>query len=66
LAGIEPLAGLVSSRRGGKGEIVALVPLGGGGRANLSLGMDFAIDNEIVAKVERLRGVTGARLMAAS
>ena len=61
---IDELEGLVSARRGGRGEIVALVPLGGGGRANLSLGIDFAIDNEVVAKVERLRGVGAATLMA--
>ena len=59
-----PLAALVGERRGGRGEIVALVPLAGGGRASLSLGADFAIDHEVVARIERLRGVESAALAA--
>ena len=58
------LATLVGERRGGRGEIVARVPLAAGGRAAVSLGADFAVDNEIFAKVERLRGVAGATLAA--
>ena len=63
---ITGLAALVGGRRGGRAEIVALVPLANGQRANLSLGTDFAIDHEIRAKVEQLRGVATATLMAVS
>ena len=65
LAGAGPLPGiaaLVGTRRGGRGEIVACVGLASGGQARLLLGSDFAIDGEIVAKVERLRGVAAATL----
>ncbi len=66
-AGTDPvpgLAALVGDRRGGRGEIVARIALGGGRRAQLLLGHDFAIDHEVVAKVERLRGVAAASLAA--
>ena len=64
LGQVSGLAALVGERRGGRGEIVAHVPLAAGGRALVSLGTDFAVDNEVFAKVERLRGVTGATLAA--
>ena len=67
LAGPAPLAGLAAlfgDRRGGRGEIVASVPLSAGGRARMLLGDDFAIDHEAVARAGRLRGVDAANLAA--
>ena len=66
-AGTDPvpsLAALVGGRRGGRGEVVAQVALGAGRRARLLLGTDFTLDPEVVAKVERLRGVAAAHLAA--
>ncbi|MGI4881185.1 MAG: hypothetical protein ACRYG4_27300, partial [Janthinobacterium lividum] len=63
---LDALATLFGGRRGGRGELVVHVPLAGGGRANLLLGRDFSIDNEIFAKVERMRGVDRAELTAVS
>ena len=60
--GTEGLAALFGDRRGGRGEIVASLSLPAGRRAKLLLGTDFRLDDEVVAKAERLRGVTGAVL----
>jgi len=66
LAPAAPVAsiGAVFDRRGGRGEIVARVALAGGGSARLLLGADFTIDSEVLARVERLRGVSRAQLAA--
>jgi len=59
------LAAAIDKARGGKGEICARVPLPGGRFASLMLGRDYAIDSDLKARVERLRGVAGVALGAA-
>lgn len=59
------LAAAIDKARGGKGEICARVPLPGGRYASLTLGRDYAIDSDLKARVERLRGVAGVALGAA-
>ena len=61
---IDGLIALLGKARGGRGEVLARVPLAMGGRANVSLGLDFAIDVEVRGKVERLRGVGAVELTA--
>ena len=63
-APVPALAALMVGRRGGRGEIVARIGLTAGKHANLLLGNDFSIDNEVLGKVERLAGVAAATLAA--
>ncbi len=59
------LATALAEARGGRGEVLARVRLGGGRVASLSLGRDFSIDNELKGRVGRLGGVAGVMLGAA-
>jgi DNA polymerase III subunit alpha len=61
---VEGLLALIGPARGGRAEVLARVPLPGGRFANLSLGRDYLVDDEMRAKVERTRGVTRAALTA--
>ncbi|HYD38405.1 MAG TPA: DNA polymerase III subunit alpha, partial [Allosphingosinicella sp.] len=61
---IERLRALMASERGGHGELRLKVKLDGG-EARLVLGRDFQLDAELAARLERLEGVTAARLSVA-
>lgn len=62
---VEGLAAALGGARGGRGEVMARVQLPGGRIASLSLGRDFAIDNELKGRVGRIGGVAGVMLGAA-
>ena len=55
---IPALAALVSEEHGGRGEMVLSALLPNGSRAELLLGRDFRLDAELVARIERLPGMT--------
>jgi len=55
------IAGMVSGEGGGRGEIHLSAALADGSEAKLLLGRGFLLDAELVARIERLPGVT-ARL----
>ena len=55
---IPALAALVSEEHGGRGEMVLSALLPDGSRAELLLGRDFRLDAELVARIERLPGMT--------
>ncbi|MGI4877761.1 MAG: DNA polymerase III subunit alpha [Janthinobacterium lividum] len=63
---IDGLRALLADARGGRGEVLARVPVGSGRLANIMLGLDFAIDGEMRGKVERLRGIEAVGLTAVS
>ena len=56
-AGADGVAGLLSTRRGGRTEVIARVALGGGGWARLRLGRDFSADADALAALGRTVGV---------
>jgi DNA polymerase-3 subunit alpha len=56
------LAGLLSDKRGGRGELHLFVAMPDGRRAHLLAGRDFAFDAELVARIDKLPGVVSARL----
>ncbi len=58
------LAELVGGSRGGRGELIAIVPTATG-VARLRLGRDFALDAELAARIEALPGVASVTLGAA-
>ncbi len=58
------LALALTDARGGRGEVMARIRLGGGRLASLSLGRDFSIDNELKGRVGRLAGVAAVALGA--
>jgi DNA polymerase-3 subunit alpha len=55
---IPALAALVADERGGRGEMYLSALLPDGSRAQLLLGRDFRLDAELVARIERLPGMT--------
>ncbi len=57
-AAIPALAALVAGERGGRGEMYLKAHLSDGSRAELLLGRDFRLDAELVARIERLPGLT--------
>ena len=57
------LSALVAGSRGGRGELVAIVPIDSG-EATLRLGRDFALDAELAARIEALPGVVSVTLGA--
>lgn len=57
-AAIPALAALVAQERGGRGEMWLRAILPGGATASVLLGRDFNLDAELVARIERLPGVT--------
>ena len=59
------LATALQDATGGRGEVMARVRLPGGRIAWLSLGRDFAIDNELKGRIGRLGGVQSVALGAA-
>ncbi|QXQ04734.1 DNA polymerase III subunit alpha [Sphingosinicellaceae bacterium] len=61
---IGALATALAPARGGRGEVLARIALSGGRIASLSLGRDFAIDNELKGRVGRLGGVERVALGA--
>ncbi len=63
-AAIERVAAIIGGARGGRGEMRLRALLPGGGAADVLLGRDFLLDAELVARIERVAGVT-ARLRAA-
>lgn len=58
------LSALVSGSRGGRGEMIVLIPIESG-TARLRLGRDFALDAELVARIEMIPGVESVVLGAA-
>ncbi|MEA3033023.1 MAG: polymerase subunit alpha, partial [Sphingomonadales bacterium] len=60
-AAIGRLAAAVASDRGGHGEL-RLKARFEGGEADVVLGRDFVLDAEFAARVQRVEGVTAARL----
>ena len=61
---IGALATALAPARGGRGEVLARIALSGGRIASLSLGRDFAIDNELKGRVGRIGGVARVALGA--
>jgi DNA polymerase-3 subunit alpha len=57
-AAIPALAALMADERGGRGEMYLKAILPDGGRADVLLGRDFQLDAELVARIERLPGMT--------
>jgi DNA polymerase-3 subunit alpha len=57
-AAIPALAALVAGERGGRGEMYLKALLSDGSRAEVLLGRDFRLDAELVARIERLPGLT--------
>ena len=57
-AAIPALAALIVEERGGRGEMWLKALLPNGARADVLLGRDFNLDAELVARIERLPGVT--------
>ena len=57
-AAIPALAELVAGELGGRGEMYLSVLLPDGATAQLLLGRDFRLDAELVARIERLPGMT--------
>ncbi|MBP8230901.1 MAG: DNA polymerase III subunit alpha [Rhizorhabdus sp.] len=57
-AAIPALAALVAGERGGRGEMYLKALLPDGSRAEVLLGRDFRLDAELVARIERLPGLT--------
>jgi len=55
---IPALAALVADERGGRGEMYLKALLADGTRAEVLLGRDFQLDAELVARIERLPGMT--------
>jgi DNA polymerase-3 subunit alpha len=55
---IPALAALVADERGGRGEMWLKALLPDGATAAVLLGRDFSLDAELVARIERLPGVT--------
>jgi DNA polymerase-3 subunit alpha len=58
------LAAIVAGERGGNGQL-RLRAAWAGGEAEVVLGRDFLVDAEVAARVERIPGVTAARLAVA-
>jgi DNA polymerase-3 subunit alpha len=56
------LAELLAGHRGGRGELWLRARLPCGGEARLIEGHDYLFDAELVAKVERMPGISAARL----
>ena len=63
-SGLAALSELVGGSRGGRGELIAIVPVTNG-EARLRLGRDFALDAELAARIETLPGVASVTLGAA-
>mgnify|MGYP001362495160 CR=1 FL=1 len=61
---LDALSALVSGSRGGRGELVVIVPTATG-EAKLRLGRDFALDAELAARMEMLPGIVSVTLEAA-
>jgi DNA polymerase-3 subunit alpha len=59
------LAQMLSSERGGNGELRLRAPVQGG-HADVVLGRDFRLDAELAARLERLDGITAVRLSVAT
>jgi DNA polymerase-3 subunit alpha len=57
-ATIPALAALVAGERGGRGEMYLKAILPDGAQAQVLLGRDFQLDAELVARIERLPGMT--------
>jgi DNA polymerase-3 subunit alpha len=57
-AAIPALAALMADERGGRGEMYLKAIRPDGSRAELLLGRDFQLDAEVVARIERLPGMT--------
>lgn len=57
-AAIPALAALVAGERDGRGEMYLRAMLPDGSRAEILLGRDFRLDAELVARIERLPGLT--------
>jgi DNA polymerase-3 subunit alpha len=51
------LGTLIGGQRGGRGEVRVLLPLEGGGEAELLLGRDFRLDGELAQAIEAMPGV---------
>ena len=58
------LATRLSDAHGGRGEIIALLPIEGG-HARMRLGRDFALDSEVAARIETVPGIASVSLSAA-
>jgi DNA polymerase-3 subunit alpha len=56
------LANLLTSQRGGRGELHLYAALPDGRRAHLLAGRDYNFDAELVARIEKLPGIGSARL----
>jgi DNA polymerase-3 subunit alpha len=63
-AALAGIAALVEPLRGGRGEL-RLLASGEAGEADIRLGRDFHLDAELVARIERVPGVTHVSLKAA-
>ena len=61
---LDALSAMVAGSRGGRGELVVIVPIASG-EAKLRLGRDFALDAELAARIEALPGVVSVTLGAA-
>lgn len=61
---VEMLRPILERCRGGRGEVHARLRLSGGRYARLALGRDFAVDAEVRARIEQLRGVRAVELAA--
>jgi DNA polymerase III subunit alpha len=58
------LGQLLSGERGGRGEVIAIVELGGGGKATVKLAKDFALNQDLAAQMEVISGVTAVEMSA--
>ena len=63
---VDALRQLLGLAHGGRGEVIARLPIAAGQHAQISLGRDFMIDGELRGRVERANGVTAAVISARS
>jgi DNA polymerase III subunit alpha len=56
------LSQLVSGERGGRSELVVIVPIGDSETAQLHLGRDYAFNEELASQIEAVSGVTAVEM----
>ena len=61
---VERIARELAAARGGNGLVRLIVPLAGGGEANLVAGRDFTLDGELASRIERVAGEGSVALSA--
>jgi DNA polymerase-3 subunit alpha len=60
---VAALAALLAGERGGRGEVVLRVPLDGARTAEVLLGKDYALDEELAGQIEAIGGVDKVSLI---